>query len=206
MNIDPGLKQRYSGILSLILGIIIICIPVSVVYLLIGVTLIIMSLPNLIVSANKLNTKNSFIITVFVKSLLLSILGIVVIFNPGVINYIFIVAGLIIILGTLTEKITYQEKSKYSTTEVVISIFGLVLICFGGLSFVETIINIVKIVIGALTALSGLILIISARPKKDNFEDILNDYERRYQEKMKAENEQNSDIIDVTYEENEEEK
>lgn len=206
MQIDPGLKQRYSGILSLILGIIIICIPVSVVYLLIGVTLIIMSLPNLIFSANKLNTKNSFIITVFVKSLLLSILGIVVIFNPGVINYIFIVAGLIIILGTLTEKITYQEKSKYSTTEVVISIFGLVLICFGGLSFVETIINIVKIVIGALTALSGLILIISARPKKDNFEDILNDYERRYQEKMKAENEQNSDIIDVTYEENEEEK
>ena len=206
MNIDPGLKQRYSGILSLILGIIIICIPVSVVYLLIGVTLIIMSLPKLIVSANKLNTKNSFIITVFVKSLLLSILGIVVIFNPGVINYIFIVAGLIIILGTLTEKITYQEKSKYSTTEVVISIFGLVLICFGGLSFVETIINIVKIVIGALTAISGLILIISARPKKDNFEDILNDYERRYQEKMKAENEQNSDIIDVTYEENEEEK
>ena len=37
MQIDPGLKQRYSGVLSLILGIIIILIPISVVYIIVGV-------------------------------------------------------------------------------------------------------------------------------------------------------------------------
>ncbi len=205
MQIDPGLKQRYSGILSLILGIIIICIPVSVVYIMIGVTLLMMSLPNLLASANQLNTKNSFILTVFVKSLLLLILGISIIFNPGIINIILMIAGIIILVGTLLERLTYKKELKYSTTDVVVSVFGLVLIIFGGLSFIETIINIVKIVIGALTAISGLILIISAHPKKENFEDILNDYERRYQEKMREENEQNNDVIDVTFEENKEE-
>ena len=62
-----------------------------------------------------------------------------------------------------------------------------------------------KIVIGALTAISGLVLIISAPPKKENFEDILNDYERRYQEKMNEENNKNEEVIDVTFEENKEE-
>ena len=115
------------------------------------------------------------------------------------------IAGIIILVGTLLERLTYKKELKYSTTDVVVSVFGLVLIIFGGLSFIETIINIVKIVIGALTAISGLILIISAHPKKENFEDILNDYERRYQEKMREENEQNNDVIDVTFEENKEE-
>lgn len=205
MQIDPGLKQRYSGILSLILGIIIILIPVNVVYIIIGVTLLMMSLPNLLASANQLNTKNSFIITVFVKSLLLLILGVSIIFNPGIINVILMISGVIILVGTLLERLTYKKELKYSTSDIIVSIFGLVLIVFGGLSFIETIINIVKIVIGALTAISGLVLIISAHPKKENFEDILNDYERRYQEKMKEENSGNEEVIDVTFEENKEE-
>ena len=205
MQIDPGLKQRYSGVLSLILGIIIILIPVNVVYIIIGVTLLMMSLPNLLASANQLNTKNSFIITVFVKSLLLLILGISIIFNPGIINVILMISGVIILVGTLLERLTYKNELKYSTSDIIVSIFGLVLIVFGGLSFIETIINIVKIVIGALTAISGLVLIISAHPKKENFEDILNDYERRYQEKMNEENNKNEEVIDVTFEENKEE-
>ena len=205
MQIDPGLKQRYSGILSLILGIIIILIPVNVVYIIIGVTLLMMSLPNLLASANQLNTKNSFIITVFVKSLLLLILGVSIIFNPGIINVILMISGVIILVGTLLERLTYKKELKYSTSDIIVSIFGLVLIVFGGLSFIETIINIVKIVIGALTAISGLVLIISAHPKKENFEDILNDYERRYQEKMNEENNKNEEVIDVTFEENKEE-
>ena len=205
MQIDPGLKQRYSGVLSLILGIIIILIPVNVVYIIIGVTLLMMSLPNLLASANQLNTKNSFIITVFVKSLLLLILGISIIFNPGIINVILMISGVIILVGTLLERLTYKKELKYSTSDIIVSIFGLVLIVFGGLSFIETIINIVKIVIGALTAISGLVLIISAHPKKENFEDILNDYERRYQEKMNEENNKNEEVIDVTFEENKEE-
>jgi len=205
MQIDPGLKQRYSGILSLVLGIIIILIPVNVVYIIIGVTLLMMSLPNLLASANQLNTKNSFIITVFVKSLLLLILGISIIFNPGIINVILMISGVIILVGTLLERLTYKKELKYSTSDVIVSIFGLVLIVFGGLSFIETIINIVKIVIGVLTAISGLVLIISAHPKKENFDDILNDYERRYQEKMNEENNKNEEVIDVTFEENKEE-
>lgn len=205
MQIDPGLKQRYSGVLSLILGIIIILIPVNVVYIIIGVTLLMMSLPNLLASANQLNTKNSFIITVFIKSLLLLILGVSIIFNPGIINVILMISGVIILVGTLLERLTYKKELKYSTSDVIVSIFGLVLIVFGGLSFIETIINIVKIVIGALIAISGLVLIISAHPKKENFEDILNDYERRYQEKMNEENNKNEEVIDVTFEENKEE-
>lgn len=205
MQIDPGLKQRYSGVLSLILGIIIILIPVNVVYIIIGVTLLMMSLPNLLASANQLNTKNSFIITVFVKSLLLLILGVSIIFNPGIINVILMISGVIILVGTLLERLSYKKELKYSTSDIIVSIFGLVLIVFGGLSFIETIINIVKIVIGALTAISGLVLIISAHPKKENFEDILNDYERRYQEKMNEENNKNEEVIDVTFEENKEE-
>ena len=115
------------------------------------------------------------------------------------------ISGVIILVGTLLERLTYKNELKYSTSDIIVSIFGLVLIVFGGLSFIETIINIVKIVIGALTAISGLVLIISAHPKKENFEDILNDYERRYQEKMNEENNKNEEVIDVTFEENKEE-
>ena len=206
MIIDPGLKQRYHGILSLIIGLIIICIPLKVVYILIGLTLLLMSLPNLLASANQLNSKNSFIITIFVKSLLLLLLGVAIILKPSIINYICIIAGTVILFGTLLERITYQEKLKYGSKDIVFSIFGLVLIFFGGLSFIETVINIFKIIVGALTVISGIILIVSAHPKHENVEDILNDYERRYQEKMKAENSQNEEVIDVTFEENEEEK
>ena len=80
MNLDPELKKRYSGIGLLIVGIILIAIPLRWIYLMIGIGMLMISLPNMLAAGTKLETKHPEVILIFTRSLVQLILSILIIF------------------------------------------------------------------------------------------------------------------------------
>ena len=204
MNLDPELKKRYSGIGLLIVGIILIAIPLRWIYLMIGIGMLMISLPNMLAAGTKIETKHPEVILIFTRSLVQLILSILIIFNPGFINVICVVTGVVLIIGSLLN-IFFERKYhniKISFRDYAGLIIALIILILGGFSGFEKIIDIVKLVIGAVIGLSGLVLIISAKPEQPDIQKTLDEYEKRYQS---THQEENSEIIDVEYEENSEE-
>ena len=201
MNIDPELKKRYSGIGLLIVGLILVFVPLRWIYLIIGIGMLMISLPNMLAASTQLQSKHPEVIAIFVRSLINLILSILIILNPGFINVICVVTGIVLIVSNLLN-IFFERKYhniKISFKDLAGLGLALIILLLAGFSGFEKILDIIKIAIGALIGLSGLVLSLSAKPVQPNIQATLDEYERRYQQEHP---EENSDIIDVEYEEN----
>lgn len=202
MNFEPGQIRKTHGIIAIILGIILAVIPLSFMFRAIGILLLLIALPNFTVTLSSLNQKNPFIIVVFIKSLFLLLLAILLIVLPKQSGAFCVLSGVILLFGTAFEYQTSEDKKRYLKKEYWLLIVSAVLIVIGGFSFINKIIDIIKYGIAGILILYGLILIFTTQKVEDNFEETLRDYERRYQETY-GKNEENDDIIEASYEENE---
>lgn len=206
MNFEPGQIKKAQGVLAIIMGILLAVIPLSFIFRAFGVILLLVALPNFLATASALNQKNTFVIVVFIKSLILLVLALMLIIWPEQTGTICIISGVVLLIGTCAEYFSSVDKDKYLKKEYWLVMLGLILIIMGGFSLLTTIINIIKYVLAALIVVFGVAMVCSVKKPVDNFEETLNEYERRYQETYGAQNDTDQEIIEATYEENDEER
>ena len=206
MNIDPELKKRYGGIGLLIVGLLLAFIPLKWIYLIIGIGMLMVSLPNMMAAGSQLKSKHPEIITIFIRSLMNVILSLLILLYPSIISLILFFTAFVLLSGTVLNMV--MEK-KYHNTSITfkdyISIgLGLIILIFAIFNGIDNMINTVKMALGILICLFGVVMIVSSKPAQPDIQATLDEYERRYREAHPEEYEQKSDVIDVEYEENNE--
>ena len=97
MNIDPELKKRYSGIGLLIVGLLLAFIPLKWIYLIIGIGMLMISLPNMMAAGSQLKSKHPEVITIFVRSLMNLILSLLILLYPNIISYVLFFTAFVLI-------------------------------------------------------------------------------------------------------------
>ena len=204
MNIDPELKKRYSGIGLLIVGLLLAFIPLKWIYLIIGIGMLMISLPNMMAAGSQLKSKHPEVITIFVRSLMNLILSLLILLYPNIISYVLFFTAFVLISGSILNM--FVEKKYHNVNisgkdyvSIGLALIILILAIFNG---IDNMINIVKIALGGFIGLFGIIMIVSAKPAQPDIQATLDEYERRYREAHPEEYAENGDVIDVEYEEN----
>ena len=204
MNIDPELKKRYSGVGLLIVGLLLAFIPLKWIYLIIGIGMLMVSLPNMMAAGAQLKSKHPEIITIFIRSLMNVILSLLILLYPNIISLILFFTAFVLITGSILNMIMEKRYHNISVSfkdyiSIGLALIILILAIFNG---IDNMINVVKIALGVFIGLFGLVMIISSKPAKPDIQATLDEYEKRYREAHPEEYAQNSEIIDVEYEEN----
>ncbi len=179
---------QIDGIVSIILGLLLIFIPSNVIInflqFILGLCLIFIYLPIFLITINV--TKSNY---VKIKSLIFTILGFVImIFGFNVIGSI---VGTILIVFLLIDLINSQNRLETLKKDLIKYILALVLIGIG----INKIIDIVILISGGLLIIVGIIKMIAEN--RDNKNNNNNNNNQNYQPI-------NENFVDVEYEEHEE--
>lgn len=184
------MKKTYQieGIISILLGLILIFIPtnivLSILQLILGICLIMFYLPTTILSITANNMKY-----VGIKSLIFTILGFVIIIFGF--NIIGTVIGIIMLIFLLLDLINSSNKKEILKKDLVKYIIAIILIFVG----VNKVIDVIILIAGILLIIGGIIkLVIDAK---------VNNNEPKRKDNHSY-NEINENVIDAKFEKHEE--
>lgn len=196
MELTKKQIKKANASLSIILGVLVLALSVRFTYYIFTIFLLLAFIPTIIFSLLNFSGFNRFTIISLIKCLICSICGICVFLVKPYLGLFSTLTGSIAIIGLLIESRFTDDKNHLANGfwNIVISI---VLIVMGLFSYTNLNLTIVKYVLGGLIVITAIIVYYLLKEPKQDVDQILADYERRYQETHQEEID-NEKIIDST--------
>lgn len=187
MELTTKQIKKANAIFSTLLGILVLALSVKWTYYVFTIIILIVCIPTIIYTMFKFNGFNKYMIINSLKSALCTVTGVLLFLIPKYLGLFSILTGLLVILGIILEKFAQSDETYFGTNFWQI-LTGIVLTIMGIAFYLPIKTEIIKYILGGLMAVLGIIVILLTKEPKQNIDDILNDYEKRYQELHRDDN------------------
>ncbi len=197
MELNAKQIRKANAIFALIMAILVLALKLKWVYYVFTIILLIVFIPSVIYTLLNFNNVNKYVIVYLFKSIICVTSGICLFLIPKYLGLFSVFIGTFVIIGVLLEqRVLINDKNHLGNSFWQI-IVGVVLLIMG-IGYILPIKTIIlKYVLGIIISIISIIIILLSKEPKENFDEILADYERRYQESHKGDNETVIDVNDT---------
>lgn len=197
MELNAKQIRKANAMFALLLGVLVLALKLNWVYYIFSLLLLIVFIPSVIYTLLNIKEINKYVIVYLFKSIIASTTGIFIFLIPEYRWLFSIFTGVFVIIGVLLEqKVVINDKNHLGNSFWQI-IIGIVLLIMGVALILPLNQLIIKYVLGGLMIISSIIIIALSKEPKENIDDILADYERRYQENHKDDEENIVNVDDT---------
>lgn len=187
MELTAKQIKKANAIFSTLLGILVMALSVKWTYYVFTIIVLVICIPTILITLFKFNGINKYVVVNLLKSIICTTTVILTFTLPKYLGMFSILTGVIVILGIILEQYALNDKS-YLGTNFWQILNGIILIIMGIAFYLPINTAIIKYVLGGIMAVVGIIIILLNKEPKKNVDDILNEYEKRYQELHKNDN------------------
>ncbi len=198
MELSEKQIRKANASLSIIMGALVLALTVRWTYFIFTIFLLVAFIPTILYTLLNFKGFNKYVAVNLVKSIICVGTGVSLFVLPKYLGLFSLITGSMAIIGLLLEHKVANDKNHLRNGFWLI-LAGLILVVMGIFSYIPLNILIVKYVLGALMVIGGIIVFAITKEPKQDIDDILADYERRYQEAHPENDTENSGtIIDST--------
>lgn len=194
MELNTKQIRKANATFALLMGILVLALKLNWVYYIFTILLLIVFIPSVIYTLLNIKEVSKYVIVYLFKSILCVITGICLFLIADCRGLFAIFTGAFVIIGVLLEQRVLSNDSNHLGNSFWQITIGLVLLIMGLGSLLPIKQLVIKYVLGGLMIILSILIIILSKEPKENIDEILADYERRYQETHKDDEE---NIIDV---------
>lgn len=194
MELNTKQISKANATFALLMGILVLALKLNWVYYIFTILLLIVFIPSVIYTLLNIKEVSKYVIVYLFKSILCIITGICLFLIANWRGLFAIFTGAFVIIGVLLEQRVLSNDSNHLGNSFWQITIGLVLLIMGLGSLLPIKQLVIKYVLGGLMIILSILIIILSKEPKENIDEILADYERRYQETHKDDEE---NIIDV---------
>ena len=187
MELTAKQIKKANAIFSTLLGILVLALSVKWTYYTFTIIILIVCIPTIIYTLFRFNGFNKYMLINNLKSIFCTTTGILLFLIPKYLGLFAILTGSIVILGIVLEKFAQSDETYFGTNFWQVPT-GIVLLIMGIAFYLPIKTEIIKYILGGIMAVLGIIIILLSKEPKKNIDDILSDYEKRYQELHKDDN------------------
>lgn len=194
MELNAKQIRKANATFALIMGILVLALKLNWVYYIFTILLLVVFIPSVIYTLLNIKEISKYVIVYLFKSVLCVTTGICLFLIAKYRGLFAIFTGTFVIIGVLLEQRVLSNDSNHLGNSFWQITIGLVLFIMGLGSLLPIEQLIIKYVLGGIIIVLSIVIILLSKEPKENIDDILADYERRYQETHKDDEE---NIIDV---------